>query len=99
MAGGDMHVRAGAAFGAPVRKAEVIDAHSVKAGDFTEPRTVDGKNVFLTASGAEAWDKILSEGGYRVTASEDPGAIMSFITPKSQLEPETHQGNPKAKAK
>ncbi len=77
---------------------KVVDAHSVKAGDFTEPCTVDGKQVWLTPAGAEAWKAIVAEGGYRVSANTDP--VWYMPTPdfvKEEMKGEMHRGDPKAK--
>ncbi|MFZ5469717.1 MAG: hypothetical protein ACOZIN_09795 [Myxococcota bacterium] len=74
---------------------ETIDAHSKKAGTFSESRTVNGKPVWLTAEGARAYDS-LRAAGFGFEAQADPGAIRrmllgDFVGPQG----EQHQGTVK----
>ena len=79
MSGGDMRVRNHGAGGLGiVNQQEVIDAHSKKAGDFTEARTVEGKQVFLTADGAKAYDGLVS-AGYSFRTEADPKGLSKFF--------------------
>ncbi len=79
MAGGDMRVQT-----KPVgtlgiaNQVETVDANSVKAGTFTEPRTIDGNQVWLTKEGAAALDDLAS-AGYDLRASKDPGTFEKLL--------------------
>jgi len=58
---------------------EVIDASSVKAGDFSEERNVGGKRVYLTPEGAGAYDTLAQQDGYQFAASNDPSRLERFF--------------------
>lgn len=77
---GDMRVRSNidGGFGGAA-KAEVIDAHSTNAGDFTERRRVGNNEVFFTPEGAARFDEHLRQG-YRYEALEDPKSFFARWT-------------------
>lgn len=56
---------------------ETIDANSLKAGNFTEQRNVNGQNVWMTKAGAEAYDSLAQ--GFEMRASKDPGWLSRMI--------------------
>lgn len=57
----------------------VVDAHSVKAGDFSEARHIDGDEVFLTKAGAAALDAFTKLEGVSVTTERDPESFLSAL--------------------
>jgi hypothetical protein len=79
MSGGNMRVQ-----NRPVgtlgmaNQVETVDAHSTKAGSFSEARQVGGQNVYLTPEGAKALDA-LSEAGFELRATKDPGALSKML--------------------
>ena len=94
MAGGNMRVQT-----RPVgtlgmaNQVETVDAHSTRAGSFTEGRQVGGQHLFLTPAGAAALDG-LAQAGFELRAQKDPGAISrmllgDFVGAKG----EQHQGS------
>ncbi len=78
MAGGDMRVQ-----NKPIgtigmaNQVETIDANSLKKGDFTEARNVNGQAVYLTKAGAEAYDQLAQT--FDMRASNDPGWLSRTI--------------------
>lgn len=92
MAGGDMRVqnRPIGTLGA-LNQLEVIDAHSAKAGTFTESRNVNGQNIWLTKSGAEAYDRLAAD--FDMKASKDPSGFAKWWG--GELKAETHLGSVK----
>lgn len=86
MAGGDSRIVGGAAMGlqsaAQALKAGAIDANSKAAGTFTEKRSVDGQDVWLTPAGAQALDKMKAaadESMFELRVQKDPGAIAGWF--------------------
>ncbi len=80
MAGGDMRISNDVVPGmGQASQLEVIDANSVKAGDFSEERNVGGKSIYLTPEGAQAYDELAKQDGYQFSASEDPGFFKRFF--------------------
>ena len=55
-----------------------IDAHSVSSGDFTQPRSVLGKQVFLTPDGAQLFDGLIGKG-FRFEALADPTGFFDKL--------------------
>ena len=55
-----------------------IDAHSVRAGTFTEERKVNGQTVFLTEDGARAYDD-LAQKGHTMSVEGDPGWLKRWL--------------------
>ena len=93
MAGGNMRVQT-----RPVgtigmaNQVETIDAHALRAGNFTEARNVGGQNVWMTPQGAEAYDA-LQRGGWEMRASKDPGWFSrTFMGDFVGAKGEQHQG-------
>lgn len=84
MAGGDIRVitSPGVASMGSANLLHAVDANSVKKGNMTEPRTVNGQNVFMTQEGAKLYDRYSAEveaigGGSRV--EKDPGFLKTFF--------------------
>ncbi len=78
MTGGDSRLRIDSGGAGQINGARAIDAHSTKAGDFTEPRIVDKEAVFLTKEGAAAYDALKSDGS-AITVEQDPTGIMKWL--------------------
>jgi hypothetical protein len=57
---------------------EVIDADSKDVGTFTQKRTVNGQDVYLTKEGAEEFDKLAVD--YEMALSETPHGISKLWT-------------------
>lgn len=79
MAGGDMRVQTKpvGTLGA-LNQIETVDAHSLRAGTFTEARQVNGQQVWLTADGAKAFDA-MAGSGYELRAEKDPGFFSRIL--------------------
>lgn len=79
MAGGDMRVQTKpiGTIGA-LNQIETVDAHSMRAGSFTEQRNVGGQNVWLTPAGARAVDE-LKNGIHELRAERDPGFFSRML--------------------
>ncbi|MEB3188670.1 MAG: hypothetical protein VKP72_14670 [bacterium] len=87
-------------FGAIAGDGEVLDAHSHKAGDFTESRKLPGgQEVFLTPEGARALDRLAGvRGPYNPMLFKDGDkgldkAIQDWVTPGDRQKP-IGVGNP-----
>ncbi len=81
MAGGNMRVFAqtpGTAGLAKNNNTRVFDADALKRGSFTEARSVNGHQVFMTAGGAAAFDQLLGDG-YQLSTAQDPGTLSRFF--------------------
>jgi hypothetical protein len=94
--GGDSRVvlPAGGSVGQLAQQA-AIDAHSRKAGDFTEARTVDGRTLFFTPAGAHALDvaqQNVDDGGATLHARADPGLWELFTQGDPFAGREAHSG-------
>ncbi len=111
MAGGDSFVTANngqvGRFADP-SSIEVIDANSVKAGNMTEPRDINGKTMFFTKDGSDAIDKwkiTHNTAGGSFEAKSDPGFMDKLLWNVSfgyadgniPIKQENHVGDPKAK--
>ena len=76
---GDMRVRSNIDGGlGGAARTEDIDAHSSQAGDFTERRSISGKDVFFTPEGAQRYDAHLAQG-YRYEALDDPKGFFERL--------------------
>lgn len=81
MSGGDLRIRNDSDLemrSGRTHAIEVIDAHSMQSGDFTEQRQVQGETVFLTPEGAAAFDE-LQQGAYRFTVAKDPKGLLGWF--------------------
>lgn len=80
---GDMRIKhnVDSGFGGGARQVRDIDAHSTKSGDFTEARSVSGKQVFLTSEGAQYFDSLKGKD-YRFEALNDPTKFFDKLVDK-----------------
>lgn len=99
-AGGDSRVviSAGGVIGS--RSTNIaIDAHSTRAGDFTEPRTVDGQQLYFTPAGARALDttQALAGEAARTKAHHDPNMLERLFFGDAYEGAEEHSGSIESK--
>jgi hypothetical protein len=77
---------------------EAIDGHSKRAGDFTEPRTVDGQQLFFTPAGAravDAWLRRAEDNSAPLHAQRDPSFWQRFLQGDPFAGRELHSGKTK----
>jgi hypothetical protein len=86
MSGGDSRISGGGAAGGQSAlravRAGSIDANSKGSGDFTEKRTVGGKDVWLTPGGAKALDKLQAaadDAMFELKVEKHPGALHDMF--------------------
>ena len=56
-----------------------IDASSRRQGDYVNEVNIDGKRVYVTASGLEAYKKVADDGALRVVVCTDPSWISRMV--------------------
>lgn len=90
---GDMRIKSNidGGLGGAHKLADPIDAHSKKSGDFTEARSVTGKQVFLTPEGAQTYDSKVRDG-FRFEAQNDPTAFFDKLVDKVISPPQKFTG-------
>lgn len=99
MAGGDSHIRVNTSYGT-IGLNSVIDAHSSSAGNMTQPISIAGRTVYVTAEAAARLRDFQEGGGaYRLSVQSDVRSkgFWPFKSTESNLPrgfAEEFQGNP-----
>jgi hypothetical protein len=77
---GDSRVTLGAGGAGQVAAGgKTIDANSVKAGDFSEGRSVGNQEVFLTRAGAAALDEFSKMDEAMISTERDPSSFLDAM--------------------